>query len=162
MVCFCIWALICSLAPPDGKIKSVSDRFYFFFRFWPLVALVSTFGHSHVYIRNQLDEFYQMSTKNRDSIFEPQKREHPSHVTWLMYDSYHDSWVIWLCLLPISLQFDSRQHVDTRPLVVVLQPRICPAVIGAHAKFTISSVVSLRNVIHWTKTSTLWLIVYES
>ena len=54
----------------------------YFFRFWPLVALVSIFGHPHTYIWNQLDEFYQMSTKNRDSIFEPQKREHPK------YESY--------------------------------------------------------------------------
>ena len=51
------------------KIKYSMESRFFFFRFWPLVALVSIFGHPHAYIRNQLDEFYQMSTKNRDSIY---------------------------------------------------------------------------------------------
>ena len=65
------WALSCMYLESAWRVlsnKHEKSGFYFF-RFWPLVALVSIFGHPHTYIWNQLDEFYQMSTKNRDSIY---------------------------------------------------------------------------------------------
>ena len=56
----------------------------------PFLGLVATFRHPHVNIWNQLDEIFQMSTKNRDFIFEPPKRGHPSHG---VHDMDHESFL---------------------------------------------------------------------